>query len=424
MAEWSRRENRFSTQDNRQEAPDSQWCSVPSEFWVYAMKYAATVRNITGVKVHNELQSPYYEVFGHGVDIHALHPFGCRAYMARNVIAQNLSKQHPASRPDWCVSRFPVWFIGYSSVTLHPKKYVVILSNSILKRQGSALGCVQETSELIFDYENYGGRPAPNNAEGRPAPIMPEGRPAPLKPDLLPELSDRRDLDAWLNDLTRTSGMEIDEYKSESKCDDADPDEDCPQSGGEAALKNAGSALKNASNLDLALKNADADHIRGMDNSNLQDTYPGWGPSGFSPDILEEVEGGVNVENNTDVGTDQPTDDIAHLVNHFKETGRVSEDELTKHLIYLTYKYSHIQLQGGSYGDKTDERAHKVLATDVARGDDYDERAHKVLATDVARGDDYGKVIDESKVDFSKSRAKELNGLLETTLTEVSIDEA
>ena len=27
---------------------------VPSEFWVYAMKYAATVRNITGVKVHNE----------------------------------------------------------------------------------------------------------------------------------------------------------------------------------------------------------------------------------------------------------------------------------------------------------------------------------------------------------------------------------
>ena len=379
---------------------------VPSEFWVYAMKYAATVRNITGVKVHNELQSPYYEVFGHGVDIHTLHPFGCRAYMARNVVAQNLSKQHPASRPDWCVSRFPVWFIGYSSVTLHPKKYVVVLSNSILKRQGSALGYVQETSELIFDYENYGGRPAP---------LMPEGRPAPLKPDLLPELSDRRDLDAWLNDLTRTSGMEINEYKSESNCDDAVPDEDRPQSGGEAALKNAGSALKNASNLDLALKNADADHIRGMDNSSLQDTYPGWGPSGFSPDILEEVEGGVNVENNTDVGTDQPTDDIAYLVNHFKETGRVSEDELTKHLIYLTYKYSHIQLQGGSYSDDYDERAHKVLATAVARGDDYDERAHKVLATAVARGDDYGKVIDESKVDFSESRAKELNGLLETT---------
>ena len=119
------------------------------------MKYAATVRNLTGVKVHNELQSPYYSIFGHGVDIQVLHPFGCKAYMARNVIAQNLNKQHPASRPDWCVSRFPVWFIGYSSVTLHPKKYVVVLSNNILKRQGSAPGYVQETSELIFDDENY-----------------------------------------------------------------------------------------------------------------------------------------------------------------------------------------------------------------------------------------------------------------------------
>jgi hypothetical protein len=39
-----------------------------------------------------------------------------------------------------------------------------------------------------------------------------------------------------------------------------------------------------------------------------------------------------------------------------------------------------------------------------------------VLATAVAKGDNYSKVIDESKVDFSESRAKELNGLLETTL--------
>ena len=117
----------------------------------------------------------------------------------------------------------------------------------------------------------------------------------------------------------------------------------------------------------------DTDHTRAylefvrelanMDQSSLQDKYPGWGPSGFSPEILEEVEGGVDAENNADVGTDQPTDDIEHLVNHFKETGRVSEDELTKHLIYLTYKYSHIQLQGGSYSDKTDERTHKVHAT-------------------------------------------------------------
>ena len=73
---------------------------VPSEFWAYAMKYAATVRNITGVKVYNELQSPYNEVFGQGVDIQYFHPFGCKAYMVRNVIAQNLSNHHPATRLD------------------------------------------------------------------------------------------------------------------------------------------------------------------------------------------------------------------------------------------------------------------------------------------------------------------------------------
>jgi hypothetical protein len=39
-----------------------------------------------------------------------------------------------------------------------------------------------------------------------------------------------------------------------------------------------------------------------------------------------------------------------------------------------------------------------------------------VLATAVAKGEEYGKIIDESNVDFSESRAKELNGLLETTL--------
>ena len=89
-----------------------------------------------------------------------------------------------------------------------------------------------------------------------------------------------------------------------------------------------------------------------MDQSSLQDKYPGWGPSGFSPEILEEVEGGVDAENDADVGTDQPTVDIEHLVSHFKENGRVSEDELKKLVIYLTCKYSHIQLQGGSYGDK------------------------------------------------------------------------
>ena len=287
---------------------------VPSEFWVYAMKYAATVRNITGVKVHGELQSPYYEVFGQGVNIQDLHPFGCKAYMARKVVAQNLSKQHPATRPDWCVSRFPVWFIGYSNVTLHPKKYVVVLSNSILKRQGAQPAYVHETSELIFDDVSY-IKPAVDAglattrehpaSTGDRAEFANREKPAAdaelattrehtasagdraeyaNSRVLLPELSNRRDLDAWLNDLTRTSGMEINEYKSESECEDDDPDEGCPQTGGEAA-QNAGSALKNASNLDLALKNADTDHTRAylefvrelanMDQSSLQDKYPG-----------------------------------------------------------------------------------------------------------------------------------------------------
>jgi len=123
-----------------------------------------------------------------------------------------------------------------------------------------------------------------------------------------------------------------------------------------------------------------------MDQSSLQDKYPGWGPSGFSPEILEEVEGGVDAENNADVGTDQPTDDIEHLVNHFKENGRVSEDELKKQVIYLTCKYSHIQLQGGSYGDKTVK-----LNPALNNADSTNRAAHSVLATAVAKGEEYGK---------------------------------
>ena len=202
--------------------------------------------------MHNELQIPYYEVFGHGVDIQVLHPFGCKAYMARNVIAQNLSNQHPASRPDWCVSRFPVWFIGYSSVTLHPKKYVVVLSNNILKRQRSAPGYVQETSELIFDDEYYVCRPALNNAgsvnaqEGEHPELLGDRTGLTDNSILLPELSDRRDLDDWLSDLLN-SKREVNGYKSESDCGDDNPDEDYSQSGREAALNNAGSALNNAS---------------------------------------------------------------------------------------------------------------------------------------------------------------------------------
>ena len=74
---------------------------------------------------------------------------------------------------------------------------------------------------------------------------------------LLPELSDRRDLDDWLSDLLN-SKREVKGYKSESDCGDDNPDEDCSQSDGEAALNNAGSALNNASELVPALNNAEA----------------------------------------------------------------------------------------------------------------------------------------------------------------------
>jgi len=249
--------------------------------------------------------------------------------------------------------------------------------------------------------------------------------------------SDRRDLDEWLSGLLN-SKREVKGYKSESDCEDDNPDEDCPQSGGEAALNNAGSALNNASEPFPALNNADAglvgdflefarDRTR-MDQSSLQDKYPGCGPSGFCLEILDD-EGGVDTENNADVGTDQPTDDIEHLINHFKENGRVSEDELESHAIYLTCKYSHIQLHVCSDGDQADGQTQNVHATvklnpALNNAELMNRAAHSVLATAVAKGEEYGKIIDESSEDFSESRAKELNGLLETTLTEVSIDEA
>jgi len=124
--------------------------SVPTEFWVYAMKYAAMVRNIVGVKVHGRIQFPYHMLLGRGVDIKHLHPFGCRAFMSRTQIAKNLNTQEPAKRPDWKLSRFPVWFIGYDNICLQPKKYVVVLSNAVFDRKGTIKAHIKSTSELIF----------------------------------------------------------------------------------------------------------------------------------------------------------------------------------------------------------------------------------------------------------------------------------
>ena len=118
------------------------------------------------------------------------------------------------------------------NVTLYPTKCVVVLSDSILKRQGAQPAHVHETSELIFDDVSY------------------------IKPAADARLAATREHPASAGDLAN------------------------------------------------------------MDQNGLQDKYPGWGPSGFSPEIPEEVEGGVDAENKADVGTDQPTDDTAHLVNH------------------------------------------------------------------------------------------------------------
>ena len=46
---------------------------------------------------------------------------------------------------------------------------------------------------------------------------------------------------------------------------------------------------------------------------------------------------------------------------------------------------------------------------------------HVVYATAVAHMEDYGIVVDESTVDFTPSREKEFNGLLEHTLEAVDV---
>lgn len=67
-----------------------------------------------------------------------------------------------------------------------------------MKRPGSAPGYVQETSELIFDDENYVSRPALNNAgsvnaqDGGQPELLGDRTRLTDNCTLLPELSDRR----------------------------------------------------------------------------------------------------------------------------------------------------------------------------------------------------------------------------------------
>ena len=117
-------------------------------------------------------------------------------------------------------------------------------------------------------------------------------------------------------------------------------------------------------------------------------------------------EGGVVEASDPPAGTDQPVDDIAHIINHFRFNRTVSQGELRQNHIYLVSKY-------GSYlhtHDSLDEDA------DVPNG------THEVYATAVANVDEYHKVIDEEAVDFATSRREELNGLLKSTLEAVRLE--
>ena len=75
--------------------------------------------------------------------------------MSKSQFVQNLSKQHPASRPDWKLSRFPVWFIGYESICLQPKRFFIVVSNRVLDRVGPKKAHIKVSSEVIFDESSY-----------------------------------------------------------------------------------------------------------------------------------------------------------------------------------------------------------------------------------------------------------------------------
>ena len=129
----------------------------------------------------------------------------------------------------------------------------------------------------------------------------------------------------------------------------------------------------------------------------------GWAPSGY-PIISETKEGGIDEGNDPTAGIDQPAEGIEELINHFSKSGRVSEHDLRAHHTFLVAKYE------GDYPQ---------IPFDI-RGESTPV-AHVVYATAVAHMEDYGIVVDESTVDFTPSREKEFNGLLEHTLEAVDV---
>ena len=371
--------------------------NVPTEFWVYAMRYAATARNIVGVKVHGRIQSPFYLLTGQGVDIKDLHPFGCRAFVSKSQFVQNLSKQHPASRPDWKLSRFPVWFIGYESICLQPKRYFIVVSNRVLDRVGPKKAHIKVSSEVIFDESSYVNEQKALVDELNRSFNIPQGG-----------LHDRRELDDWLDESslhgdvaeTATQGMcEESDSDSASLRDDFDGNRLDTPTGIEGRLEQVRSQVGEGEQANSQAKLTPTEALRDI---------PGWGPDGYShPGRPPVNEGGVGEASDPPTGTDQPASDIAHIINHFRFNRTVSEGELRQNHIYLVSKYgSYLHTQ-----DSLDEDA------------DVPKRTHEVHATAVASADEYHKVIDEDAVDYTTSRDKELKGLLEKTLEAVRLEE-
>ena len=306
----------------------------------------------------------------------------------------------------------------------------MVLSNVVLGRKGTVKAHIKSTSELIFDDMSYVAEQKALHNEINSDFMTPQGT-----------FHNRRELDDWLEDSSRLqkaaqTSLNKDHYirdsESESECDDFDGSLSQMPSGAISGQLQR-STQRSSQSLDTigGFLEFAADQAQLSDEA-LGEKYPAWGPNGYVPelDYLRANEGGVEEGSDPKVGTDQPTDDTAHLVNHFEHTGTVSEGELRQHHLYLTQKYESHQFihhlhdpQGRSNSTTLSE--HMVCATDVAKGDDhqvYDDK--HVYATAVAKSDEYHKVIDDANVDFSASRDKELEGLMEHTLEAVHLEEA
>ena len=394
---------------------------VPSEFWVYAMKHAAMIRNVIGIKVHGKVICPFAELLGRSVSIEDLHPFGCRAFMSRTQLSQSLKAIKDKTRlPEWKLNRLPVWFLGYAEVCLTPKKFVVVVPNTVLQRATNMKGHLKFTSELIFDHNGYA-----RNIDAQKASLNadfnnPQGT------------LNRSDLNEWLDGVESSEFDDIGSSDFELDCDvnlDGGPhvhpvaEEIVKQREpkGQPSLSTEPNLLGKDKGVDVLLSaepslSEGAEGVDAIEPFQERNVVPprwlehaesfqnsGWAPTGYAIDS-ETKEGGIDEGNDPTAGTDQPAEGVEELINHFSKSGRVSEQDLRLHHMFLVAKY---------------EVDDPLIPFDI-RGESTPV-AHVVYTTAVAHMEDYGKVVDESTVDFTPSREKEFNGLLEQTLEAVDM---